>query len=161
MVYTGKLPLGKHNVSRIIIAADSLQMFDVAVSFKNVLSNIVNQPSAVPTQTQNLPHNETLTQKLPHTETQNLPQTVTQPQNLDIQTQTETASLEMEAGIPAKENVKSEEERPSGSADAEGPTCKRARLSEPSGLLLTTSTSCLDRGFIKCSVTLYGSLKVH
>ncbi|XP_061788842.1 zinc finger and BTB domain-containing protein 40 isoform X2 [Nerophis lumbriciformis] len=46
MVYTGKLPLGKHNVSRIIAAADSLQMFDVAVSFKNVLTNIINhQPS--------------------------------------------------------------------------------------------------------------------
>ncbi|XP_061689149.1 zinc finger and BTB domain-containing protein 40 isoform X3 [Syngnathoides biaculeatus] len=45
MVYTGKLPLGKHNVSRIIAAADSLQMFDVAVSFKNVLTNIINQQS--------------------------------------------------------------------------------------------------------------------
>ncbi|XP_054641857.1 zinc finger and BTB domain-containing protein 40 isoform X2 [Dunckerocampus dactyliophorus] len=43
MVYTGKLPFGKHNVSRIIAAADSLQMFDVAVSFKNVLTNIINQ----------------------------------------------------------------------------------------------------------------------
>lgn len=43
MVYTGKLPLGKHNVSRIIAAADSLQMFDVAVGFKNVLTSLVNQ----------------------------------------------------------------------------------------------------------------------
>ncbi|XP_028261822.1 zinc finger and BTB domain-containing protein 40 [Parambassis ranga] len=43
MVYTGKLPLGKHNVGRIIAAADSLQMFDVAVGFKNVLNNLVNQ----------------------------------------------------------------------------------------------------------------------
>lgn len=46
MVYTGKLPLGKHNVSRIIAAADNLQMFDVAIGFKKVLSTIVNpQPS--------------------------------------------------------------------------------------------------------------------
>lgn len=43
MVYTGKLPVGKHNVSRIIAAADSLQMFDVAVAFKNILSCLVNQ----------------------------------------------------------------------------------------------------------------------
>ncbi|XP_077385620.1 zinc finger and BTB domain-containing protein 40 isoform X2 [Festucalex cinctus] len=43
MVYTGKLPLGKHNASRIIAAADRLQMFDVAVSFKNALTNIINQ----------------------------------------------------------------------------------------------------------------------
>lgn len=43
MIYTGKLPLGKHNVSRIIAAADSLQMFDVAVGFKNILACLVNQ----------------------------------------------------------------------------------------------------------------------
>uniref|UniRef100_A0A672QHT8 BTB domain-containing protein n=1 Tax=Sinocyclocheilus grahami TaxID=75366 RepID=A0A672QHT8_SINGR len=30
MVYTGKLPPGKHNFTRLIAAADSLQMFDVA-----------------------------------------------------------------------------------------------------------------------------------
>ncbi|KAM9860231.1 zinc finger and BTB domain-containing protein 40 [Aulostomus maculatus] len=48
MVYTGKLPLGKHNVSRIVAAADSLQMFDVAVGFKNVLTNLVNQQPLTP-----------------------------------------------------------------------------------------------------------------
>ncbi|XP_034724150.1 zinc finger and BTB domain-containing protein 40 isoform X3 [Etheostoma cragini] len=48
MVYTGKLPLGKHNVSRIVAAADSLQMFDVAVGFKNVLTTLVNQQVSVP-----------------------------------------------------------------------------------------------------------------
>lgn len=57
MVYTGKLPLGKHNVSRIIAAADNLQMFDVAVGFKNVLTSLVNpQPSGpvISPQTSNL-----------------------------------------------------------------------------------------------------------
>ncbi len=57
MIYTGKLPLGKHNVSRIIAAADSLQMFDVAVGFKNVLTSLVNQQppiSALSTQTPSL-----------------------------------------------------------------------------------------------------------
>ncbi|XP_057700977.1 zinc finger and BTB domain-containing protein 40 isoform X1 [Corythoichthys intestinalis] len=57
MVYTGKLPLGKHNVSRIIAAADNLQMFDVAVSFKTVLANVINQQtsgSTSSTQTQTL-----------------------------------------------------------------------------------------------------------
>ncbi|XP_040890162.1 zinc finger and BTB domain-containing protein 40 [Toxotes jaculatrix] len=48
MVYTGKLPLGKHNVSRIVAAADSLQMFDVAVGFKNVLTSLVSQRPAAP-----------------------------------------------------------------------------------------------------------------
>ncbi|KAF3689401.1 Zinc finger and BTB domain-containing protein 40 [Channa argus] len=57
MVYTGKLPLGKHNVSRIVAAADNLQMFDVAVGFKNVLSNLVSKQSpnqVVSTQTSSL-----------------------------------------------------------------------------------------------------------
>lgn len=55
MIYTGKLPIGKHNVSRIVAAADSLQMFDVAVGFKNVLTSLVNQQTAGPsTQTQSL-----------------------------------------------------------------------------------------------------------
>ncbi|XP_054472521.1 zinc finger and BTB domain-containing protein 40 isoform X2 [Anoplopoma fimbria] len=48
MVYTGKLPLGKHNVGRIVAAADSLQMFDVAVGFKNVLTSLVRQQPPVP-----------------------------------------------------------------------------------------------------------------
>lgn len=47
MVYTGKLPVGKHNVSRIVAAADSLQMFDVAVGFKKVLSTLVKQQPPV------------------------------------------------------------------------------------------------------------------
>nr|XP_020473558.1 zinc finger and BTB domain-containing protein 40-like isoform X1 [Monopterus albus]XP_020473559.1 zinc finger and BTB domain-containing protein 40-like isoform X1 [Monopterus albus] len=47
MVYTGKLPLGKHNVSRIVTAADNLQMFDVAVGFKNILTSLVNQQPPV------------------------------------------------------------------------------------------------------------------
>ncbi|XP_056131114.1 zinc finger and BTB domain-containing protein 40 [Lampris incognitus] len=46
MIYTGKLPPGKHNISRIITAADSLQMFDVAVGCKNILSSLMNQPMA-------------------------------------------------------------------------------------------------------------------
>jgi len=42
MMYTGKLPVGKHNFSKIISLADSLQMFDVAVSCKNLLTSLVN-----------------------------------------------------------------------------------------------------------------------
>uniref|UniRef100_A0A673TKC2 Zinc finger and BTB domain containing 40 n=1 Tax=Suricata suricatta TaxID=37032 RepID=A0A673TKC2_SURSU len=42
MMYTGKLPVGKHNFSKIISLADSLQMFDVAVSCKNLLTNLVS-----------------------------------------------------------------------------------------------------------------------
>uniref|UniRef100_A0A1A8CPH7 Zinc finger and BTB domain containing 40 n=1 Tax=Nothobranchius kadleci TaxID=1051664 RepID=A0A1A8CPH7_NOTKA len=43
MIYTGRLPLGKHNISRIVAAAENLQMFDLAVGFKNVLTTLVNQ----------------------------------------------------------------------------------------------------------------------
>ncbi|XP_023578267.1 zinc finger and BTB domain-containing protein 40 isoform X2 [Octodon degus] len=42
IMYTGKLPVGKHNFSKIISLADSLQMFDVAVSCKNLLTSLVN-----------------------------------------------------------------------------------------------------------------------
>lgn len=48
MVYTGRLPVGKHNVSRVVAAADSLQMFDVAVGFKKVLSTLVKQQHGGP-----------------------------------------------------------------------------------------------------------------
>uniref|UniRef100_A0A674E6Y1 Zinc finger and BTB domain containing 40 n=1 Tax=Salmo trutta TaxID=8032 RepID=A0A674E6Y1_SALTR len=52
MVYTGKLPPGKHNFTRIIAAADSLQMFDVAVGCKNILTNLMNQSTTTTHTTQ-------------------------------------------------------------------------------------------------------------
>uniref|UniRef100_H3AI97 Zinc finger and BTB domain containing 40 n=1 Tax=Latimeria chalumnae TaxID=7897 RepID=H3AI97_LATCH len=54
MVYTGRLPPGKHNLTKVISIADSLQMFDVAVSCKNVLANLISRPPqcAVGTETQ-------------------------------------------------------------------------------------------------------------
>ncbi|XP_068771782.1 zinc finger and BTB domain-containing protein 40 isoform X1 [Struthio camelus] len=42
MMYTGKLPLGKHNFTKVISVADSLQMFDVAVSCKNLLRDLIS-----------------------------------------------------------------------------------------------------------------------
>ncbi|XP_077106306.1 zinc finger and BTB domain-containing protein 40 [Ranitomeya variabilis] len=42
MMYSGKLPPGKHNLTKIISVADSLQMFDVAVSCKNLLTELMN-----------------------------------------------------------------------------------------------------------------------
>ncbi|NWY00522.1 ZBT40 protein, partial [Nothoprocta ornata] len=42
MLYTGKLPLGKHNFTKVISVADSLQMFDVAVSCKNLLRELIS-----------------------------------------------------------------------------------------------------------------------
>ncbi|XP_030633190.1 zinc finger and BTB domain-containing protein 40 [Chanos chanos] len=53
MVYTGRLPPGKHNFSRIIAAADSLQMFDVAVGCKNILTSLLKQSSV---STEHAPH---------------------------------------------------------------------------------------------------------
>lgn len=60
MVYTGKLPLGKHNVSRMVAAAESLQMFDLAVGFKNVLTTLVNHraPDSSPQITSDARSNE-------------------------------------------------------------------------------------------------------
>ncbi|XP_028943181.1 zinc finger and BTB domain-containing protein 40-like, partial [Antrostomus carolinensis] len=42
MMYSGKLPLGKHNFTKVISVADSLQMFDVALSCKNLLRDLIS-----------------------------------------------------------------------------------------------------------------------
>ncbi|NXV81624.1 ZBT40 protein, partial [Atlantisia rogersi] len=44
-MYSGKLPLGKHNFTQVISVADSLQMFDVAVSCKNLLRDLISSSS--------------------------------------------------------------------------------------------------------------------
>ena len=49
MVYTGKLPPGKHNLNQIIAAATSLQMTDVALDCKNILTSLMKQPSTAST----------------------------------------------------------------------------------------------------------------
>ncbi|XP_042262106.1 zinc finger and BTB domain-containing protein 40 [Thunnus maccoyii] len=119
MVYTGKLPLGKHNVSRIVAAADSLQMFDVAVGFKNILTSLVNQQPPAPvssTQTPTL----TLVNKLQSTKPEG------------------SASPDKDESISDETQSKAElkrEECQGDSEDAEGPACKKACLehSESSG----------------------------
>ncbi|XP_052548062.1 zinc finger and BTB domain-containing protein 40 isoform X6 [Tympanuchus pallidicinctus] len=42
MMYTGKLPTGKHNFTKVIFVSDSLQMFDVAVSCKTLLRELIS-----------------------------------------------------------------------------------------------------------------------
>ncbi|MEE6483410.1 hypothetical protein FKM82_013543 [Ascaphus truei] len=42
MMYSGKLPPGKHNLTKVISVADSLQMFDVAISCKNLLTELMS-----------------------------------------------------------------------------------------------------------------------
>lgn len=42
LAYIGKLPTGQHDFTRVIAAADSLQMFDVAVGCKAILDGIMN-----------------------------------------------------------------------------------------------------------------------
>ncbi|XP_019478088.1 zinc finger and BTB domain-containing protein 40 isoform X6 [Meleagris gallopavo] len=42
MMYTGKLPTGKHNFTKVIFVSDSLQMFDVAVSCKTLLRDLIS-----------------------------------------------------------------------------------------------------------------------
>ncbi|XP_064823895.1 zinc finger and BTB domain-containing protein 40-like [Oncorhynchus masou masou] len=46
MVYTGKMSPGKHNFTRIIATADSLQMFDVGN--KNIDTNLMRQSTTQP-----------------------------------------------------------------------------------------------------------------
>ncbi|XP_041062229.1 zinc finger and BTB domain-containing protein 40 isoform X5 [Carcharodon carcharias] len=41
MVYTGKVPPGKHNFTKVVSVADNLQMFDIAVSCKNIMAKIM------------------------------------------------------------------------------------------------------------------------
>ncbi|XP_040015093.1 zinc finger and BTB domain-containing protein 40 isoform X2 [Xiphias gladius] len=119
MVYTGKLPLGKHNVSRIVAAADNLQMFDVAVGFKNVLTSLVNQQPPVPvlsTQTSNL-------------------STIHKDQSVNPEG---SASSNKDDSTSDKTELKTElkkEDRQGDSDDAEELPCKRVcvKLAESSG----------------------------
>ncbi|EMP42101.1 Zinc finger and BTB domain-containing protein 40 [Chelonia mydas] len=68
MVYTGKLPLGKHNFTKVISVADSLQMFDVAVSCKNLLSDLINCSTQNQTVTSTTAQEITVTHALGHEE---------------------------------------------------------------------------------------------
>ncbi|XP_043916369.1 zinc finger and BTB domain-containing protein 40 [Protopterus annectens] len=43
MMYSGKLPPGKYNFSRLISAADSLHMVDMSTSCKDILANLMGQ----------------------------------------------------------------------------------------------------------------------
>ncbi|CAL9705003.1 unnamed protein product [Knipowitschia caucasica] len=97
MVYTGKLPLGKHNVTRIVAAADNLQMFDVAIGFKKVLSSIVNpKPS----------HSESTSQRLTEDNINKDSSDISIAQNEDVPTQkevTKSASKQMSSVKKKKE----------------------------------------------------------
>lgn len=122
MVYTGKLPLGKHNVSRIVAAADNLQMFDVAVGFKNVLTSLVNRQPPVQvlsTQTSNLG-------AINKAQSMN-------PVGLASSSNDDSTSDKMEL----KTELKKENSRGDG-VDTDGPPCKRACVeqSETSGWFL-------------------------
>lgn len=119
MIYTGKLPIGKHNVSRIIAAADSLQMFDVAVGFKNVLTSLVNQQPPISVLSTQTPCPATIN------EAQSLNAEVSVPSNKDDSSSDKTEPL----AEPKKEDRQTERE------DSDEPACKRTcvELSESSG----------------------------
>ncbi|XP_056293708.1 zinc finger and BTB domain-containing protein 40 isoform X2 [Pseudoliparis swirei] len=108
MVYTGKLPLGKHNVGRIVAAADGLQMFDVAVGFRNVLASLVSQQPTVPVLSTQTPS----------------PMVIKKPQSMNPGV---TASPG-EDSTSDKTELNAELEKNEGqsdSEDAEEPACKR------------------------------------
>ncbi|TKS70559.1 Zinc finger and BTB domain-containing protein 40 [Collichthys lucidus] len=114
MVYTGKLPIGKHNVGRIVAAADSLQMFDVAVGFKNVLTSLVNQ--------------QPLSSQTPSLTVINKAQSLN-PEGPAPTSEHTSTSDKVESTVKLKQ-----EDCQSDSVDAEEPACKRTcvELSEPS-----------------------------
>lgn len=113
MVYTGKLPVGKHNVSRIVAAADSLQMFDVAVGFKKVLTKLVKQQPPVQLVYRQTPDQiPTLNSKA-------------QSQNPEHSPSVDVANLSLDNTEPKKEFNESHHE------GREEPGCKRTSL-EPS-----------------------------
>lgn len=124
MVYTGKLPLGKHNVSRIVAAADSLQMFDVAVGFKNVLTALVNQQ----------PPGQVLSMQTPNVSLNNNSQSLN-PER--------TSSADEVRSPSDREDCKDE--------NAEEPVCKRIHLerSESAGQIQHHHKSVV----CKCQVT--------
>ncbi|KAM4625674.1 zinc finger and BTB domain-containing protein 40 isoform 2-T2 [Polymixia lowei] len=131
MVYTGKLPPGKHNVSRIIAAADSLQMFDVAVGCKNILTSLMNQPTGP--QSSAVTSTQSLANKLQSTEAEE----TTSPQDGALS----LGKAGGKAGPRTKRDME-EAEVGSGSGDIaepeqrstsrrEGPPCKRACVGVP------------------------------
>ncbi|XP_038869381.1 zinc finger and BTB domain-containing protein 40-like [Salvelinus namaycush] len=160
MVYTGKLPPGKHNFTRIIAAADSLQMFDVAVGCKNILTNLMNQ-STTPTHTTQpaspTPPPATTTQ--PQLQSQEAEHTASPetavpsmgedgmkigPSGAQGKGKVEEAGLESEVTTAAtrSEPVNVKEER----KEKDGPPSKRARLQLPES---TADVDPLSQGGVK------------
>lgn len=127
MIYTGKLPLGKHNVSRIIAAADSLQMFDVAVGFKNVLTCLVNQQPSI----------QVLNKQTPTLTLINKPESMN-PAGSSSPSEDQSFSdhAEPEAGLKGEVcGGESEDAEKQTCEDAEEQPCKRlcAEIPEPTG----------------------------
>ncbi|XP_039468148.1 zinc finger and BTB domain-containing protein 40 isoform X1 [Oreochromis aureus] len=148
MVYTGKLPPGKHNVSRIVSAADSLQMYDVAVGFKQVLTSLVNQKPPVSVSSAHVP-NLTVTNKAPDMN----PEGSASPSkhNLTSDQAEVTEELKKEsfehdsddADEPAIKRARMELPDTSGPEDiksSEGADTSAARLSSEPGLLADMSS---------------------
>ncbi|XP_005749936.1 zinc finger and BTB domain-containing protein 40 isoform X5 [Pundamilia nyererei] len=145
MVYTGKLPPGKHNVSRIVAAADSLQMYDVAVGFKQVLTSLVNQKPPVSVSSA-VPH-LTVTDKAPNMK----PEGSASPSKhnpssdeAEVTDELKKESFEHDRDDePAIKRARVELPDTSGPEDiksSEGGDTSAARLSSESGLLANTSS---------------------
>ena len=122
MVYTGKLPIGKHNVSRIVAAADSLQMFDVAVSFKNVLTSLVNQ------------HTPVLSTQNPSLTVINKVQSIDPKGSPSADKEDSTSDQTKLTAEQKKEDCQNEND------DAEEPACKRTCVESPGQFQLLTKS---------------------
>lgn len=124
MLYTGKLPLGKYNVGRIVTAADNLQMFDVAVGFKSVLSTLVNQQNPVPTK----PEQTTRLSESSKVQTESSEGSVTPSKDKPAAAVEKKEKEKEEEKKEEEEDKGEEEEQRSCTDDNEGPASKKARV---------------------------------
>lgn len=140
MVYTGKLPPGKHNLTRVIAAADSLQMFDVAVSCKNILTSLMKPPPALsPAKDQQSPGSDSQAASADAAK----PGSNKEPSPADLTGTLEgTETMAVESGGREVNNASGEDTSISdllGDLPAiqdlrsglEAPSCKKARLGSP------------------------------
>ncbi|XP_035376172.1 zinc finger and BTB domain-containing protein 40 isoform X1 [Electrophorus electricus] len=98
MVYTGRLPPGKHNLTRVIAAADSLQMFDVAVGCKNILNALMKQAHDKLLESPDLAHAAEATQPAVEDHT-DLPQTLPKSEELAQLGHSESQGEREEGGV--------------------------------------------------------------
>ncbi|XP_048471249.1 zinc finger and BTB domain-containing protein 40 isoform X3 [Rhincodon typus] len=110
MVYTGKVPPGKHNFTKVVSVADNLQMFDIAVSCKSIVANLMKQTGGNEVQASNPAVGE---------DTLNLAVTHQHCISQELDSNDVPASSDTEVTGPAEQNLSLEELNCTGIEDFE------------------------------------------